>query len=94
MALKNEQYEIRVTAREVTGETGSEKSVLTITDNGTGIPDLIIDKVFDPFFTTRENGTGLGLSIAKQIVDTHGGEITIRSKKHQGTTIEVMLPLP
>jgi len=94
MALQNGADEIRVTARETKDDSGAEKSVLTIIDNGIGISDLIIDKIYDPFFTTRENGTGLGLSIAKQIVDTHGGGITISSKKHQGTTTEVWLPLP
>lgn len=93
-SLRNEADEIRITARETTDETGVEKSVITISDNGIGIPDLIIDKIYDPFFTTRENGTGLGLSIAKQIVDTHGGEITVTSKKNQGTTTEIWLPLP
>jgi len=94
MSLRNEADEIRVTAGETTDDTGAEKSVITISDNGIGIPDLIIYKIYDPFFTTRENGTGLGLSIAKQIVDTHGGEITVTSKKNQGTTTEIWLPLP
>jgi signal transduction histidine kinase len=94
MAFKNKDGEIRVTAKEVTDNSGTEKTVLSIVDNGAGIPDLIIDKIYDPFFTTRENGTGLGLSIAKQIVNIHGGGITITSKKHQGTTAEVWLPLP
>ncbi len=94
MALKNRDDEVRVIAREDADDSGAEKTVLTIIDNGRGIPDLIIDKIYDPFFTTRENGTGLGLSIAKQIVDTHEGGITISSKEHQGTTTEVWLPLP
>ena len=94
VAFKNKDGEIRVTANEVTDNSGTEKTVLTIVDNGAGIPDLIIDKIYDPFFTTRENGTGLGLSIAKQIVNTHGGGITITSKERQGTTAEVWLPLP
>ena len=94
IALKNSDDEIRVIAREATDDTGAEKSVISIIDNGIGIPDLIIDKIYDPFFTTRENGTGLGLSIAKQIVNTHDGGITISSKKHQGTTTEMWLPLP
>ena len=72
----------------------AEKSIITIIDNGIGIPDLIIDKIYDPFFTTRDNGTGLGLSIVKQIVDAHKGGITISSKEHQGVTAEVWLPLP
>ena len=89
-----DQGEIRIIAKEVEDETGAEKSVLTISDTGRGIPDLIIDKIFEPFFTTRENGTGLGLSIAKQIVDTHEGEINITSTENKGTTAEVWLPLP
>jgi len=94
MALRSKDDEIRVIAREDADDSGAEKTVLTIIDNGRGIPDLIIDKIYDPFFTTRENGTGLGLSIAKQIVNTHDGGITISSKEHQGTTTEVWLPLP
>jgi two-component system sensor histidine kinase PilS (NtrC family) len=94
MALRNRDDEIRIIAREDADDSGAEKTVLTIIDNGRGIPDLIIDKIYDPFFTTRENGTGLGLSIAKQIVNTHNGGITISSKEHQGTTTEVWLPLP
>ena len=94
MALRSRDDEIRVIAREDDDDSEAEKTVLTIIDNGRGIPDLIIDKIYDPFFTTRENGTGLGLSIAKQIVNTHAGGITISSKEHQGTTTEVWLPLP
>ncbi|MFC1837906.1 ATP-binding protein, partial [Thermodesulfobacteriota bacterium] len=94
IALKNMEGEIRVTAEEVSDDSGAEKTVIRITDNGTGIPELIIDKIFDPFFTTRENGTGLGLSIVKQIVMAHEGGITISSKERQETTAEVWLPLP
>jgi signal transduction histidine kinase len=86
--------EIRVIAEEAEDDTGAERTVLTIIDTGRGIPDLIIDKIYEPFFTTRENGTGLGLSIAKQIVSTHGGGITITSKINKGTTTEIWLPLP
>jgi len=96
VALRDMDMEglIQVIARETTDNSGSENSIITIKDNGPGIPDLIIDKIFDPFFTTRVNGTGLGLSIAKQIVDTHDGEVTITSEEHVGTTVEVSLPLP
>ena len=94
IALKDMEGEIQVSAREAEDETGAEKTVLTISDNGRGIPDLIIDKIYEPFFTTRENGTGLGLSIAKQIVDAHEGSFTVTSKERQGTTVEVWLPLP
>lgn len=94
IALRNMAGEIRVIAKEVEDETGAEKTVIIISDTGKGISDLIINKIYEPFFTTRENGTGLGLSIVKQIVDTHGGTITITSTENQGTTAEVWLPLP
>lgn len=64
-----------------------------IWDSGLGIPAERIDKVFDPFFSTRRDGTGLGLSIARQIVHAHGGTITIASQQDLGTTISVCLPL-
>ena len=92
--MGNQEGEIRVLARETSANSEIERSIITITDNGQGIPDLIINKVYDPFFTTRENGTGLGLSIARQIVSTHEGGITISSKEHQGTKVEMWLPLP
>jgi two-component system sensor histidine kinase PilS (NtrC family) len=94
IALKNMEGEILVRAEEITDDNGTEKTIIRITDNGIGIPDLIIDKIFDPFFTTRENGTGLGLSIAKQIIEAHGGEISISSVEREGTTAVVWLPLP
>jgi two-component system sensor histidine kinase PilS (NtrC family) len=94
IALRNIAGEIRVSARETEDDTGAEKTVITIADTGRGVPALIINKIYEPFFTTRENGTGLGLSIVKQIVNAHQGGITITSKENQGTTTEVWLPLP
>jgi two-component system sensor histidine kinase PilS (NtrC family) len=94
IALRNMDGEIRVTAREVEEDSGAEKTVITITDTGRGIPDHIINRIVEPFFTTRENGTGLGLSIVKQIINAHEGSINITSKEKQGTSIEVWLPLP
>lgn len=94
VAMRNMEGEIRVIVQEITEDAGAEKTLITITDNGIGISDLIIEKIYEPFFTTRENGTGLGLSIAKQIVEAHEGEILISSKEHQGSTAKVWLPLP
>jgi two-component system sensor histidine kinase PilS (NtrC family) len=94
IALRNMEGEIHISAREIEDDTGAEKTVITIADTGRGIPALIINKIYEPFFTTRENGTGLGLSIVKQIVKAHQGSITITSMKNQGTTTEVCLPLP
>ncbi len=68
---------------------------IMIIDNGTGIPEDILQKVYDPFFTTKEisGGTGLGLSITKGIVERHNGEIIIKSKQGVGTIVTVSLPI-
>jgi two-component system sensor histidine kinase PilS (NtrC family) len=94
IALKNMEGEIRVKAREIMDDSGAEKTALTISDTGKGISDLVIDKIYEPFFTTREKGTGLGLSIVKQLVTAHEGGITITSIEQKGTTTEIWLPLP
>lgn len=64
-----------------------------VEDEGTGIPSEDVERVFDPFFTTRSNGTGLGLSIAYQIVNQHGGHIGTRRNAERGMTFSVTLPI-
>ncbi len=64
-----------------------------ICDSGPGIASECLDKVFEPFFTTRAQGTGLGLSIAKRIVDQHQGSITLEPEHPKGTRVTVVLPL-
>ena len=66
--------------------------VIRLTDNGPGIPKSIQDKVFQPFFTTKEEGTGLGLSIAARIVEQHGGRLDFESKEGEGSTFVITLP--
>ncbi|MDR3588918.1 MAG: ATP-binding protein [Negativicutes bacterium] len=65
---------------------------LVISDSGSGIAADKLDKVFDPFYTTKAEGTGLGLSICKSIVDRHGGELLVESKEARGTIFSVRLP--
>ncbi len=94
VALKKEGGNISVSTEEITEDDGSEKNVIIISDNGPGITTDIIDKVFNPFFTTREKGTGLGLAIVQQIIKGHEGEITLESEPGEGTTFRVSLPSP
>ncbi|MDZ7743402.1 MAG: two-component regulator propeller domain-containing protein [Bacteroidota bacterium] len=67
---------------------------ITVKDNGNGIPDLVKDKIFQPFFTTKPTGqgTGLGLSLSYDIVKAHGGEIKVETTANQGTTFIITLP--
>jgi signal transduction histidine kinase len=66
---------------------------IEVEDEGVGIPAEDLERVFDPFFTTRSSGTGLGLSIAYQIVNQHGGHISARKNQQRGMTFTVTLPV-
>jgi PAS domain S-box-containing protein len=75
--------------------TGDEKRVVcTVTDTGTGIPPDQLDKIFQPFFTTKpeDRGTGLGLPVAREIVQSYGGNLTVASAVGTGTTFTFDLP--
>lgn len=71
-----------------------EKVVIEISDNGIGIPDEKVNKIFEPFYTTKPvgKGTGLGLSIVYQIIEKHNGSITVQSKMNEGTKFRIELP--
>lgn len=71
---------------------GDRDAVLTVSDDGPGIPEDVQAHMFDPFFTTKRDGTGLGLAIAHAIVDAHGGRITIDSAPGTGTHVALHLP--
>jgi len=62
-------------------------------DNGPGISKVDFNKLFEPFFTTKAKGIGLGLTVCKQIISLHNGSINITSKKSQGTTVSITLPI-
>jgi CheY-like chemotaxis protein len=66
--------------------------LISLEDNGPGIPEGIIDKIFDPYFTTKAEGNGLGLSLTHSIIKKHGGHISAHSKAGQGACFTVYLP--
>lgn len=77
----------------VTTNSSATEFKLEVSDNGSGIPEQILARVFEPYMTTKTKGTGLGLPIVKKIVEEHGGRITIENKKSGGTKVNVSLPL-
>ncbi|MBU0697718.1 MAG: ATP-binding protein [Bacteroidetes bacterium] len=89
---KAESYKPTVT---ISTKNSNGKIEITISDNGNGIPKNIIDKIFQPFFTTKPTGqgTGLGLSLAYDIVKAHGGEIKAESTEGIGTEFMIQLPV-
>lgn len=66
--------------------------ILKFMDNGEGIPPDLLNRIYDPFFTTKAKGTGIGLSICRQLIEMYGGRIAIESIVQVGTTVTVILP--
>jgi len=75
-------------------ENGGKRATVRVRDNGCGIPPDKVERVFNPFFTTKEKGTGLGMAISKKIVEAHEGAIDLVSEAGRGTDLLITLPLP
>jgi len=76
-----------------TSEEAAPVIVIKLSDTGPGVPASIQTKLFQPFFSTKEEGTGLGLSIATRIVEEHGGWLDLKSREGKGATFIIMLPI-
>ncbi len=78
----------------VSTKKDGNKVLISVKDNGNGIPQKILDKIFQPFFTTKPTGqgTGLGLSLSYDIVKAHGGQLTVETEQGIGTTFIIQLP--
>jgi two-component system, NtrC family, sensor kinase len=87
-----ERYEPTVT---VSTKKASGKVEIKVTDNGNGIPQKVLDKIFQPFFTTKPTGqgTGLGLSLSYDIVKAHDGELKVKTKEGEGSEFMILLPI-
>ena len=79
----------------VTTKKADNHVIITVSDNGNGVPKNIVDKIFQPFFTTKPtgSGTGLGLSLSYDIIKSHGGEIKVETKENEGSEFIIQLPL-
>ncbi len=88
--IKGYEPKVIVTSKKING-----KLELKIRDNGIGIPQQILDKIFQPFFTTKPTGqgTGLGLSLAYDIIKAHGGELKVETNEGHGSAFAILLPV-
>ena len=91
-AVEGERYQPSV---KVTTKLEIDRAIIVVEDNGNGIPDSVVAKIFQPFFTTKPTGegTGLGLSLSYDIVRTHGGELRVESEEGSGTRMIISLPV-
>ncbi len=98
LAKESEDYEpvVTVTTKKLRSPSGDGDSVeIRVADNGNGIPAKVLDKIFQPFFTTKPTGqgTGLGLSLSYDIVKSHGGELIVETKEREGSEFIIKLPI-
>jgi signal transduction histidine kinase len=94
--LKN--YEPTVTVKTLKNPPSGGRGAgieISVADNGNGIPQKVLDKIFQPFFTTKPTGqgTGLGLSLSYDIVKAHGGELKVETKEGEGSVFIIALPV-
>jgi len=93
--VKNYEPVVHLTTKKQNDKPGSYRVEIRVTDNGNGISEKIIDKIFQPFFTTKPTGqgTGLGLSLAYDIIKAHGGEIKVETRPSgEGSEFIILLP--
>ncbi|MGC3982649.1 MAG: ATP-binding protein [Steroidobacteraceae bacterium] len=74
-------------------EAGDTRVVITIADNGCGLPGVELEQIFVPFFTTKVGGSGIGLSLARQVALAHGGQLDVRAGQPQGSVFRMELPV-
>ena len=95
-AQPDSHYEptVTISTSSISSPLGGRSIEIKVSDNGGGIPQKILDKIFQPFFTTKPTGqgTGLGLSLSYDIVKAHGGEIKVNTKENEGTEFIIQLP--
>lgn len=77
----------------ISGSRTDNAVIFVFEDNGVGIAEADLSRIFEPFFTNKAKGTGLGLTVTRQIVSLHSGTINIKSEKGKGTTVTVILPV-
>ena len=99
--LRQAFLNILINALQATPSSGSVAIVLkqadsvieiSFQDSGTGIDEKEMERIFEPFYTTKPDGTGLGLAITKKIIEAHGGTLQVECKSGEGTTVTVALP--
>ena len=67
--------------------------IINIIDNGVGFPEYLLDRITEPYVTTRQKGTGLGLAIAKKIMEDHNGQLLLNNNNDNGAKVSIIFPI-
>jgi two-component system, sporulation sensor kinase E len=78
----------------ISTQTRGDEALLRVSDNGEGMSEEVLDKIFEPYFTTRDFGSGIGLTLVYKVVKEHMGDIAVISKEGRGSTFTITLPVP
>ena len=78
----------------ISAKIKDDKYIISVTDNGIGMDENTVSRVFEPYFTTKVTGTGLGLTMVYKVIKEFGGEIEVDSIVGEGTTFKITLPIP
>ncbi len=89
----NRSVRVGVDGRAASGAVARQEIVITVSDTGPGVPNELKEKIFYPFFTTKQSGSGVGLATAQKIVAGHGGALELDSEPGRGCSFRVRLPI-
>lgn len=78
----------------ISTQVRGDEALLRVSDNGEGMSEAVLDKIFEPYFTTRDFGSGIGLTLVYKVIKEHMGDIAVISKEGRGSTFTVTLPVP
>jgi signal transduction histidine kinase len=87
-AMKDANGEVTITSK----STADGQLLVSVSDSGSGLPAGKVDRIFEAFFTTKEQGTGIGLSISRRIIESHGGSLSAYANAQRGATFQFTLP--
>jgi signal transduction histidine kinase len=88
-AMKDADGEVTITSK----RTADGQLLVSVSDTGIGLPVAEVDRIFEAFFTTKEQGTGIGLSISRRIIESHGGRLWASANAERGATFQFTLPI-
>lgn len=88
-AMKDTNGEVTITSK----RTADGQLLVSVSDTGIGLPVAEVDRIFEAFFTTKEQGTGIGLSISRRIIESHGGRLWASANAERGATFQFTLPI-